>query len=764
MKRKLFLTAFALGALAPAMAQTTQQAENLYTFTRLYGYVRYFHPSDANVVTDWETFAVYGAREAEKARNPQELRQTLAGLFNTVAPGLQIHPSDSTAPPVVKPAGADNMKAVVWQHNGYGAGSNSQTYKSIRTNSYSKVPPSQEQSAHFSTISGSIDATPYRGRTIRYTAAAKAESLGGGTGQLWLRVDRESGKPGFFDNMDDRAITGVNKDWRRDTIIGKINEDAKAVVFGCFVVNKGSLLLDDMKLEIETPEGWKTIPGLNGDFENDSLGAKPGYWQFNSGDPLFTVKTGNKAFTGKQALILERTMQEGNMRKAPALFTNDIPAGTTVTKNIGNGLSVTMPVALWSDGKQVYPFSDTAAAIAQNKMMERQLTIPFTGDDLYVRLAGVVITWNVIRHFHPYYQEWVTDWDKDLRLALQDCYRQTTAAGFDNTLRTLTAKLHDGHVFVVSPYGMRNRSMLPLKWEWVKNKLVITRVLSPDITLQPGDVITAINGTPAKEYVDKAVLLTSAGSANALMRASLSNMISGPKDSVLQLTVASADKGIRQVNVSYKMGAAEYYKPSDEKPAYRQIDNHTIYLNLTQMPWDSIKPKLAELAAAKTVIFDLRGYPKDMNGSMIIRHLLKKPENDKWMHMQQMSLPDHEKTGWMDIGWGLRPETPHIGGKVFFLINGSAISYAESVMGYIKDFKMATIIGEPTAGANGDINRVTLPGGYVFTFTGLKVTNHDGSQHFMKGVLPDVTVLKTINGIRNNEDEVLAKAVELSKQ
>lgn len=32
------------------------------------------------------------------------------------------------------------------------------------------------------------------------------------------------------------------------------------------------------------------------------------------------------------------------------------------------------------------------------------------------------------------------------------------------------------------------------------------------------------------------------------------------------------------------------------------------------------------------------------------------------------------------------------------------MSYAESLLGYVKSFKLATLVGEPTAQANGNIN------------------------------------------------------------
>ena len=55
-------------------------------------------------------------------------------------------------------------------------------------------------------------------------------------------------------------------------------------------------------------------------------------------------------------------------------------------------------------------------------------------------------------------------------------------------------------------------------------------------------------------------------------------------------------------------------------------------------------------------------------------------------------------------------DKPYLGNKnVVFMTNGSAISYAESYMGYIEGYKLATIIGQPTAGTNGNTNPLILP-------------------------------------------------------
>jgi C-terminal processing protease CtpA/Prc len=84
-------------------------------------------------------------------------------------------------------------------------------------------------------------------------------------------------------------------------------------------------------------------------------------------------------------------------------------------------------------------------------------------------------------------------------------------------------------------------------------------------------------------------------------------------------------------------------------------------------------------------------------------------------------------------------------------------------MGIIEHYKLATIIGQPTAGTNGNINNISLPGGYNVIFTGMKVVKLDGSQHHGVGAKPDIYVNKTIKGIREGRDEYLEKAMEVAE-
>ena len=116
------------------------------------------------------------------------------------------------------------------------------------------------------------------------------------------------------------------------------------------------------------------------------------------------------------------------------------------------------------------------------------------------------------------------------------------------------------------------------------------------------------------------------------------------------------------------------------------------YVDLTRAKMAEIAPKLATLAAARGVVFDVRGYPTDA-GAGILPHLLDAPETDRWMHVAKIVGPFYETAGWQDFGWDVKPASPRITGKVVFLTDGGAISYAESVMGYVADRKLGTIVG-----------------------------------------------------------------------
>jgi hypothetical protein len=172
-----------------------------------------------------------------------------------------------------------------------------------------------------------------------------------------------------------------------------------------------------------------------------------------------------------------------------------------------------------------------------------------------------------------------------------------------------------------------------------------------------------------------------------------------------------------------------------------------------------VTSSLPALAAARGVLFDLRGYPTDA-GAGVLPHLLEAPETDLWMHVPKLTGPFAQPAGWWSIGWNMKPASPTIAGRVVFLTDGRAISYAESVMGYVRDRKLGTVVGRPTAGANGNVATFVVPSGFTLGFTGMRVTGHDGrSPLHLVGVPPDIVAAPTLAGLRAGRDDVLERGL-----
>ena len=57
---------------------SAEMLERLKTFNRLYGDVKYFHPSDEAAELDWDAFAIYGVKEILESDEKENLKKLLA--------------------------------------------------------------------------------------------------------------------------------------------------------------------------------------------------------------------------------------------------------------------------------------------------------------------------------------------------------------------------------------------------------------------------------------------------------------------------------------------------------------------------------------------------------------------------------------------------------------------------------------------------------------------------------------------------------------
>lgn len=751
-----------LGAAAappPAPAQAVPAApapspvvlRNLEAFVRLYGYVRWFHPSDESAAVDWDRMAVLGAERIAAAPDLAALTGALAAFFAPVAPSLRVYRDGETPPPLAAPpasggsggasgsAGQGAWQTIAWQHLGMGLGGRG--YQSGRTN---RPRPLLEDP--FGTVTQRVAAAGLRGKRIRLRAAVRAEVSGADNqGQLWLRVDRPGGEHGFFDNMADRPVR--SGEWKLYEITGEVAPDAEAVFFGCLLQGKGSVFVDAFELAVESGQGWQPIPIVNAGFE--TAPAAQG-WK-TAGTGYRFERAAERPFAGAAAL---RIVNDGTATTDEPLFAEAPALGEVWEGELVPGVRARVPLAVAGDRTATWPAAGAPFAALQHDLGQLD-PASWSGADWRVRVADVAIAWNAIEHFYPYFDVVHTDWLAALRPALREALTEDDLLGFQGSLRRMVAADEDGHGTVYNTALARTSSFAPCLFDLVEGRVVVTAP-DPAGTLHRGDVVETLDGRAAMDVLAERVSQRS-GTPQWRRAAGLGSFAGGATGTTARLGV---ERDGSHVEVEVRRDGSRPASDHLLEPL-THLASGAWYVDLTRIEVDKVRPHVDELAAAPAVVFDMRGYPKP-GAEEMLQHLTGDPLQSAIWEVPRITHPDHQgMTSWDRSGrWSLAPLAPRFHGKIAFLTGPGAISYAESVMGIVEAYRLGAIVGATTAGTNGNINMVALPGGYGLIFTGMKVLKHDGSQHHLVGIHPTLPAERTLAGVRAGRDEVLEAALQ----
>ncbi len=421
MKNIVLLVAFLLNCLS-CSSQSEQKIENLKTFAKAYGYVKYFHPSDEAAAIDWDNFAIYGAAQIEKCNSEKEVREALENLFMPIAPSIEFQltkvPSKYDVSKI-KPENAKNYKLSYWQHKGVtqGMSMKNSPYRSIRVNRMSKI----DNADPIGNVMTSIDATKYRGKEIKYSGWVKLEEGSKGSGHLWFRVDNANKTMGFFDNMGNRPIK--ESQWRQYEITGSVDSEASSFVFGCFLQGKGKLLLDDVQLAYKEGYDWIEIPIKNNDFESEEISEKNNdrqWWRSGNGYHFKTL--GQDKHKGEKSAVIDFIGDMTEVKGNP-IFDFKPEFGELIEKKIGENIVCQIPMVLFADDKSTYPKSKEEELTILKKEMENN---PSEATSLAFRLGNIINTYNVFQHFYPYFDVVDVDWDAELEKAFLRSYTDKT--------------------------------------------------------------------------------------------------------------------------------------------------------------------------------------------------------------------------------------------------------------------------------------------------------------------------------------------------
>lgn len=639
-------------------------------------------------------------------------------------------------------------------------------------------------------VGQAIDAVPLRGKTVRFRAAARvAERRGGASGGLWLRVDREGGGRGFFDNMSDRPI--LSEEWAVYEIEGRVSEDATRLTAGFLLNGVGAGWIDAASLEVveETPVAPAAAPLTTDQIGNLAAFAKIyGYvrWFSPYSEPnharwdVIAAEGAEAALSADGPEALAAILQPLFEPWAPGLLIgrrgveDAVPpaGGTDLVRWRHVGVEFVSP-AYNSERVGAGRLDVWRAEPGQGLSVAMALTAPRASLSAQARPAGVavrqppehrgtrlaatVIAWNVFRHFYPYFEDDGAAWDAGLEDWLAGAATAPDAESFGNLLRRMVAKLDDGHGTILPT---TEGFLMPLLWRWVDGALVVTATAGPATDVAVGDVVVAIDGRRTETLLaDTEELVSASTAAHRRWRAADALRLRSQSRPV-SLRLRGAEDVEREVVVTpLGPGALEGRLQESRPAAVTWLPQGPWYFDLTRLNDRRLREALGYVRPDQPVIFDLRGYPDGAKPDFL-GHLSDQPVVTPPFLLPVTQRPEAQGREWKQEGWEVRPVFPRFKGQIAFLTDERAMSYSETLLAMVRGRQLAEIVGSPTAGANGNINPFRLPGGYEIRWTGMKVINHDGSDLAGHGVQPTIAVAPTVEGLRQGRDEVLERAIE----
>ncbi|HZV12711.1 MAG TPA: S41 family peptidase [Candidatus Kapabacteria bacterium] len=433
------------------------------------------------------------------------------------------------------------------------------------------------------------------------------------------------------------------------------------------------------------------------------------------------------------------------------LFATYPRIGEVIRKPLGEGLYCQIPLALYANDSGTLG-ADTAHPFAR---LQSQLDL-FPAEDLTKdlkddHLADIIVTWNVMQHFFPYFDVAGVNWDTELIKALEATLADSTDQSFYITFRKFIATLNDGHAFTYWSRAPMFYLALPCGMEWIQDHAVV--MTTPDTSIfRPGDIIESVDGVPAAEELHRSEELWP-GSPQWKRITAMEYF--GAMDTAAYAHVVLKRNGKK---IAKKVRRRQPYYPYKYKPVM-QLEKGIYYIDLMQVSDTDYLKMQGLLASAKGLIFDMCGYTTKAAISLLT-HLTGDTLYSPWWLMPEIIYPDHENlAGYDSARWALPPTVPRFKAKVVFLANGGANGFTESILGIVKHYKLGTIIGGATAGTDGETDPFYLSDGLHVTWTGMRVVGQDGVPYFLNGIQPDVRVERTLKSVLSGRDELMEKAL-----
>jgi C-terminal processing protease CtpA/Prc len=659
---------------------------------------------------------------------------------------------------------------------------------------------SGESGNSFGSIAYKIPAK-YKGKSISLEGYMKIENVENGSAGLIMRIDKD-GQVLEFNNMSSQKIQGT-VDWKKYSITLRYHENADFIYVGGILLGKGKAWYDKFTVKIDGKEIQKlsevervpTKIELDNEFNESStinltnpsnsqienlylLGKVWGFVKYHHPEvakgtinwdyELFRILKRLDAPDFKGELVQwigklgefksnqDEVLPTDNVKLMPT--TNWIKDKAFCSENLSSVL-----VKLNTTQIDKNHFVDFYPGV-NNPNFENETAYPkMKWDDKGYRLLSLFRYWNIIEYYFPNKHLIDKNWDAVLKEFIPKIVEGNDELSYKLTLVELIGNIQDTHANV---WG-RNDVLLdffgektvPVQIKYIEKQFVVVQLydeFKPNQKLKVGDIILKVNGVDVNDYLTNNKKYFPASNEPTQFRG-ISSKLLLTNNEKLSVTYKSGNEVFTE---EFETIDDKYWP--DTKPASKELTSEIGYIYPASLKKGEINDIMKSFENKKGIVLDFRCYPSDFIVFSLGKLLL--PESKDFVKFSKTS-ENHpglfEYTKPTSVG---NRNSNYYKGKVVILINEETQSSAEYHVMALRLAPKATVIGSTTAGADGNVSRLFLPGSVMTMISGIGVYYPDGTETQRIGIVPDLKMEPTIEGIKAGKDELLEKAMELINQ
>lgn len=642
----------------------------------------------------------------------------------------------------------------------------------------------------------------YKGSLIRLEGYMKTQNVKDGYAGLLLRLDGDSGTL-QFDNMQNQGIKG-STDWKKYSITLPYPEETQNIMVAGILVGKGTAWYDDFEVFVdnENLQSLKEVEKILSKAEMDTKFEKGSNFTLDNPTPnqlknLFKlgkiwgfvkyhhpeIAKGNVNWDNELFRIVssidsndfenrilnwlksfEKQSEEKEIEGIEKNIAFEANSNWISNSNIKSEELQKLLVRLKNGSKENSNHYIKFAPNVGNPIFHHENSYKDMAwnDDGY-KLVGLFRYWNQIEYFFPYKHLMDEDWNKVLKKSIPSFLEADDELSYKLATLKLIRKIQDTHGNIRGQDEVLTKfigqNTIPIEINFIEDKAVVVQIfeqISSTTTIKPGDIISKVNGISVADLVKEKIEYTP-GSNHQIQLLAVARKLLRTNENSLTLTVENSKNTFEE-----KLSSVPFREISfrDEGiPSHKELDNDIGYIYPGSLKRGEIHEIMIKFLTKKGLIIDLRCYPSDFIVFSLGKYLMPRPTE-----FVKFTMGSLQKPGQFTFSKPLKvgeENADYFKGKVIILVNENTLSQSEYTAMALRVAPRAQVIGSTTAAADGNVSPIILPGNIRTMISGIGVYYPDGTETQRVGIIPDLEVKPTIEGIRTSKDEVLEKAIEL---